>query len=166
MSKIFRYLLFVWCLFFAMYSGAQTPGADARIRTHTTDAKAIFMKGGAVELQRNIEFCHAKASGAFNSSKVLDEIEMSLLIEQCVSYDQLGVILFIAHRRMMLERFNKSFDDPFFIPETHNNRTMEFLNSKKLESKKFSDFVFAVVLEEFNKSTAVPTQNAASPKPK
>jgi hypothetical protein len=134
---------------------AQKPEAESRIRSHTDKALAAFFDSGASELQRSIEFCYASASGAFSDSKAAGAaVERELANERCVTFDHLGLILFIAQKRMMETRFKKQFDDPFFNPEVQEKRVSRFLEQQspdEAQNKKFSDFVFSVVYDEFKK---------------
>lgn len=132
---------------------AQKPGAEIRIRSHTDAGFKTFLDSGAIELQRRIEFCYASASGAFNGSMAARSVERELANERCLAFDDLGLILSIAHKRMMESRYKKPFGDPFFNPEAQEIRVARHMEQQGLDDaqkKQFSDFVFKVVYDEFS----------------
>ncbi|MBC7608448.1 MAG: hypothetical protein H7228_02550 [Polaromonas sp.] len=159
--------LIALAVFFSLPALAQKPGAEPRIRTQTDKGFALFLASGASELQRQIEFCYASASGAFNDPKAIGAaVERELANERCLALDHLGLILFIAQKRMMETRFKKPFDDPFFNPEAEEKRVAQHLerqNFDETQKKKFSDFVFSVVYDEFKRLSSTSKESTATP---
>ncbi|MEO6017394.1 MAG: hypothetical protein ABIP46_09060 [Polaromonas sp.] len=137
---------------------AQKPGAEPRIRAQTSKALDLFFDSGATGLQKTIESCYATAQALADRERDPEaSVERELSNERCVALDHLGLILFVTQKRMMETRFKKTFDDPFFNPQANEKRVAEYLELQKfdeIKKKKFSEFVFGVVYDQYRKQLA------------